>query len=167
VTLQPQLMPWLEFLEYYNQTSNKTRMTSYDEIKGRRGTKIRMVAGAKAGWIAWLDKVKGVRGTRPYIITADPNDEHENLISTYCERFSYVVMSDLTNYVEAAMMQYPKLEVEMEKLARMLAQTGIPANTEQFAGALQKKVVAAKLRMKAKHIAPVQVSWIDPAAMAT
>jgi hypothetical protein len=28
-------------------------MTSYDEIKGRHGTKIRMVAGARAGWIAW------------------------------------------------------------------------------------------------------------------
>jgi hypothetical protein len=160
--LQPQFMPWLQYLESFNQPPTTTTMSAYDEIKGRRGQKVRMVAGTKAGWTAWLDKVKGKRGTRSYIITMDPNDEHENLITTYCDHFSYVEAKDPTNYVEAAMVQYPKLEVEMEKLARLLAQTGIPGDAALLAAVMGKKVAAAKRRMKVKHLAEVPVSWIQP-----
>jgi hypothetical protein len=145
-------MPWLQFVDQYNPPA-ATTMTSYEDIKGRRGKKIRMVAGNKAGWTAWLDKIKGAKGARQYIITMDPNDEHEQLIQTYCDRFSYVELRDPTNYVEAAMQQYPKVEIEMEKVARLLAQTGIPADNAMFYNDLQKKVVEANRRMKVKLIA--------------
>jgi hypothetical protein len=133
-------------------------MSDLRALKAQRGEPIRMVAGTRAGWRGWLDK-RGRKKSRIYVILVDPDDQVGNLVPCYCDKFSYVLDGTPGSYLEAAMAQYPVLEIEMEKLARLMAQLKIDAAGDEFKVAMNGKIETAFARMKKKRIGFLPVSF--------
>ena len=103
-----------------------------------------MVAGTKAGWSGWIDKGLPRKKSRYYVILVDPDDELGNLVPCWCEKWSFVEDKTPKTRAEAAMAQYPVLEIEMEKLAKLLAQLKIDPSGAEFASLMISKVEKAK-----------------------
>ena len=152
-------MPWLNYIESIQQPTGAARATMSESMKQRRGAPIRVVAGPKAGWSGWHDKTLGQKKTRYYVILVDPDDEMENLQPCYLEKWSFVEDKPPTTRTEAAMAQYPCLEIEMEKLAKLLAQLKIDPSGSEFTSLMFDKVEKAKKYHKKKFNGFLPVSF--------
>ena len=120
-----------------------------------------MVSGTKAGWSRWIDKGLPRKKSRYYVILVDPDDELENLVPCWCEKWSFVEDKQPKTRTEAAMAQYPILEIEMEKLAKLLAQLKIDPNGSEFASLMISKVDKAKKYHQKKRNGFLPVSFAN------
>jgi len=130
-----------------------------NSLKQRKGTPVRVVAGKYAGCVCWLDKLNPkTRGIRRYVIVQE-DSEGNQLKETYIEKYNLIEEESPRSYVEAAMIQYTDIEIEMEKLARMLVRVNVSEVTADFAAVFNEKLKRAKKYQTGKKKGFLHVSW--------
>ena len=95
-----------------------------------KGAEIRFVRGTYAGHEGWLDTSKVVKSGRycAVIVNLD-GEEKATRVSKSSVRNPF---QELTTFEEAAIQQYPEIQITMIRLAQMMAECNVENDTESL-----------------------------------